>query len=473
MFRVVRPVSQTPAKEIVKEFLRFIGCIVSDHPVLEARQVSGTATNVESTVDLLFSSGKLPPESIESGNRRSIVVQTGTEAFTEAGRNGMAVFALLMGDIINQVWTDGYDQNGEIPAAMQRAQLHAIKDIFFRENLFGFFQCKRSFRIVNMIEVYGQRFHFGEDQGRIDASEENPVTRSYILAMVNAFERTYHDLGVIETPCVYTRYARVNIARKIHEVCSQISGLEISTSIPGTKALLSELDSIYDMDRTYMSTLFLAAAVCKSSPALYMSSSNYYRALLDMVDGVKDEFYSFAYYEYGRHLERVYSDWENAIIAYRKAAELDGLNYQAKFKAGCYEAQYRGNYTAAENLFQNLRKELLLRYSGDPLGNYSNLSLKELQYLYKIDIWLMILNREMGRTISALEYRNWARYDAVQYWENHCVRRVYGSESREWQELQKYHETSVPVRVLMQQVGLNPYWQEDANFREIEVEDAQ
>lgn len=237
-----------------------------------------------------------------------------------------------------------------------------------------------------MIEVYGPRFHFGEDQGRIDAREENSITRSYILSMLHAFAQTYQALSTIENPCVYAWYAKVNIARKIHEVCAQIRGLEISINIPDAKALLSELDSIYDMDRSYMSTLFLAAAVYKSSPALYMSSSNYYRALLDMVEGVKDEFYSFAYYEYGRHLERVYSDWENAIIAYKKATELDDLNYQAKFKTGCYEAQYRSNYSAATERFRNLREELLLRYSGDALGNYSNLSLKALQYFLNIFI---------------------------------------------------------------------------------------
>lgn len=466
LFRVVRTVNQTPAKEVIKEFLRFIGCIVSDYPVTGSQEedsITADTDSAESVVNILLGGAEISGSS-------GIVIRLDTEPLAEDTINKKDFYSGLIGEIIDRVWTDGSEKEGEAPADAHRAQLHRIKNIFFDRHLFGFFQCKRSFRIINMMEVYGPRFRFAEDQGCIDASEKNPVTRNYIKSMLDVFEKTYHALGRIANPCVYTRYAGVNIARKIHEVCAQTSGLEFSINVPHPKRLLSELDSIYDMDHSYMGTLFLAASVCKSSLSLYVSSSNYYRSLLDMVSNRTDEFYSFVYYEYGRHLERTYHDWDSAIIAYRKAIELDELNYQAGFKAGCYEVQSRGDYGAAICRFQNLRRKILLRYAGPQMNEYSNLSLKVLQYLYKIDSWLLILYREMNRAISADIYLDLARIDAIYYQRNDCVRMVYNSNDPQWKELQRYHRTSAPVRVMLQQVGLDAYWPELGLKYEIEAE---
>ena len=40
MFRVIRTADQTPAKEVLEEFLRFIGCMVNDNPITDWQNVA-------------------------------------------------------------------------------------------------------------------------------------------------------------------------------------------------------------------------------------------------------------------------------------------------------------------------------------------------------------------------------------------------------------------------------------------------
>lgn len=466
LFRIIRTVECGPEKEAVKEFLRFIGGMVSDHPALERdgnvkREIEG---NTEEAVDFFFldeqnegwESEPIVKEKTSAGPGRVFWVNVKKFRQEKEGQpekdRTPAGYPLLINAIIDAVWPE---KDAQENTKGKNAELKKVADVFFSENLFGFFQCKRSFRIINMVEVYGPRFQFGEEKRRIDVSDPGSLTTKYIENMLEHFGAAYEKLcdikASIGAPGVYVCYAKVNIARKIREVCSQLEGAseKMFQHVKKAETLLSELDDLYSRDKGYMGTLFLAAAVCKSDSALYLTSANYFRLLLDLIKGHSGAFYAFAYYEYGRQLERVFRDWDAAILFYRKAASLNPLNYQAIFKLGCYEA-HKGRYQEAVECFQDLHNMIVDTYaqSGRTDGSCKYLSLKTIQYLYKTDIWLWILNRELGYNISAEADRERALFDAGQYKKNECIHEIYGENSDAWKKLQEYHEQSLPVWIM-------------------------
>ena len=107
--------------------------------------------------------------------------------------------------------------------------------------------------------------------------------------------------------------------------------------------------------------------------------------------------------------------------------------------------------------FQELRQKILHSYSGQEIENNSNLPLRAILYLYKIDVLLSILNRTLGRNLSAKMYYNLAQLDARSYQANECLRMVYNSDDLQWKQLQEYHKTSTPVRLMLFHVGLDIY----------------
>ncbi|MCI8399272.1 MAG: hypothetical protein HFF90_07715 [Oscillibacter sp.] len=465
LFRIIRTVECAPEKEVIKEFLRFIGCMVSDHPVLDRDDTvkRKIEENREEAVDLYLldkeveecREGFIVKEMESAGNGWAFQVNIKKfrkERKQEFEEERVPVgYNLLIKEIIDAVWP----KNGQENIKGKNGELKTIADVFFTKNLFGLFQCKRSFRIINMVEVYGPRFRFGEEKRRIDVGNPENLTTKYINGMLERFGDAYKELCNIKNPGIYACYAKVNMARKIREVCSQLENAPktMFRDVVEAKMLLSELDDLYKLDPKYMGTLFLAAAVCKSDSALYLTSANYFRLLLDLIEGQSGAFYSFAYYEYGRQLERVFRDWDSAILFYKKAVSLNLLNYQAYFKLGCYEA-YKGRYQEAIECFQILHSIIINNYakSGKADISYKNLSLKIIQYLYKTDIWLWILNKDRGYNISADMDRQRAQFDAEQYKENECIREIYGDESDTWKELQEYHKQSLPVKIMKEVV---------------------
>lgn len=436
MFRVIRTADQTPAKEVLEEFLRFIGCMVNDNPITDWQGEQPAAAGTEN-IDILLRPAMGGQQAIAytlecppGGNGRVLWMDTDS-------LNTLEDYQALLQKIIAQAWGTGGEQK-------VLNQLQRICAIFFQYDLFGFFQCKHSFRIINMQEVYGPRLRFGVELRKIDADKSG-----FIADMYYSFLKTAQALDEIEDPCLYTRYARINIEHKIRGVCAQTSGLVQTASLVPAKELLRQAEELYSDYPDYDGTLLLASSICKSDSLLYLSASNYFRLLLETARPRENSFNSVANYEYGRYLERVYRDWDRAIRFYRKAAELNPRNYQAQFKLGCYEAQHRGDYISAIEVFQKLRGGIAKYYSGDEQLDYTKLPLKCIQYLYKTDIWLWILNRELQYTISAGLSLEQAHQDALEYQENRCLKQVYASEKAYWDRMQAYHKDSQPVQIML------------------------
>lgn len=437
MFRVIRTADQTPAKEVLEEFLRFIGCMVNDNPITDWQEEQPVAAGTENIFDILLCpvmDGQqaivCTHECLPGENRRALWMDT-----TSLER--LQDYQVLLQEVIARAWGTGGEQK-------VLNQLQRICDIFFQKNLFGFFQCKHSFRIINMLEVYGPRLQFGVEQRKIDADKSE-----FISDMYRSFLETAQALDEIEDPCLYTRYARINIEHKIRGVCAQTSGLAQTASLVPAKELLRQAEELYSDDPDYDGILLLASSICKSDSLLYLSASNYFRLLLETARSHENSFNSVANYEYGRYLERVYRDWDRAIQFYRKAVELNPKNYQAQFKLGCYEAQHRRDYISAIEVFQKLRGSIAKYYSGDEQLDYTKLPLRCIQYLYKTDIWLWILNRELQYTISAELSLEQAHQDALEYQENRCLKQVYASDKAYWGKLQEYHKDSQPVQIML------------------------
>ena len=68
LFRIIRKVEYAPEKEVIKEFLRFIGCMVSDHPVIDrddSTERGKLEENTEEAVDLYLLDEHESPDVVE------------------------------------------------------------------------------------------------------------------------------------------------------------------------------------------------------------------------------------------------------------------------------------------------------------------------------------------------------------------------------------------------------------------------
>ena len=161
MFRVIRTADQTPAKEVLEEFLRFIGCMVNDNPITDWQEEQPVAAGTENIFDILLCpvmDGQqaivCTHECLPGENRR--VLWTDTTSLER-----LQDYQVLLQEVIVRAWGTGGEQK-------VLNQLKRICDIFF--------QCKHSFRIINMLEVYGPRLQFGVEQRKIDADKSEFIS---------------------------------------------------------------------------------------------------------------------------------------------------------------------------------------------------------------------------------------------------------------------------------------------------------
>lgn len=456
--RLIRPVDEAPTKEVLKEFFRLIGCLCCDRPVHslveaknELRERNGAEIDIVLNIEPeFFYYEKLLSESVNENSLKIKKVRL-------ADRNSPTVFVNyeipdtgkkelyhdMIGKLISQIWGAAENEKDS-----QSKQLQEINDLYFKLDLLGFLQCKRAFRVVNMGEVL-----------EISLCRHSIPASDYIGKMLVAFNELYCGLSEIkerksEPVSVYVRYARVNIARKIRETFNILEklppvheGENQSVTYCSAAFLLSELGELYQQDNKYLGSLFLAAYVCQGEPSQELNASFYYRQLFEELSRKDQRSYSFAYYEYGRYIEKVEKNWDRAILYYKKAVELDSLGYRAWFKIACHEAK-SGNFIAAKEGFLKVIYIISDEFSGAKETTWENLSLRSIQYMFKAYMWLWKIAMADSNYSVAMVYLHQAKTVAGAYMRNECLERAYDADSSNWIDLKTYHESSEPVRLL-------------------------
>lgn len=346
----------------------------------------------------------------------------------------------LINNLIKHIW------HAEEEA---KEQLLEISRLYFKEHLLGYLQSKRALRMINI----GDALKLPLEQQTVPATE-------YIGKMLLTFDRFYQESVALQrAPRVsfYVRHASINTARKIREVfqllektptaARESNGNFPSVTYCSASFLFSELRELYDQEPRYPGTLLLAAHVCQSEPAQERNAGFYYQQMFEAIAEKDQRAYSFVYYEYGRYIERVEDDWDRAFRYYKRAQELDPLNYRACFKLACHEV--RGKHLADTLMdFSNIIRIIKWDFSGGKDVEWENLSLTCIQYLFKSYVWMWKICLDSGNYSQAQVCLHNAWKTAEAFQENACLHKAYSAGSNAWKELEDYHKTSGPVKLL-------------------------
>lgn len=354
----------------------------------------------------------------------------------------------LLEALIRTIWDDTVPEE-----SVQVEQLLKIESVFFEQHLPGFLQSKRMLETVGMDEAL-----------EIYMAPRKIESPSYIGYMLSAFDKLYHALDPYcggsgeETASVYAMYARINIARKIREVFRLLDKIPTVTDEDGNFTsitycsadfLLSELSKLYGQDPRYAGTLFLAARVCQDDPSRKLEAGSYYQQMLCRIAGSPRKTYSFLYYEYGLYAEKVNRKRDLAIQYYAKTKETDPLNYRARFELACHEARNQ-DLGAAEGSFKSVILIIGERFSGGARPEdipWENLSLRDIQYMFRTYVWLWKISLKRGRIGEAMACLDRAGYVIGKYKENALLGKIHDPDSMAWAALMEYHGESGPVRI--------------------------
>lgn len=466
--RLIRRVDDAPTLEVIREFFYLIGCLFCDRPMLSLREAEAELRkDIDTDIDIILNFNVFHWEySLPEGKdvlQRNQLIQTQEDQtvsflgdsnfilrnghrifvkFKPPKRKKMKFYRELINSLISHIW---YSEG------KTKKYLLKLSRLYFEDHLLGYLQSKRALRMMNM----GEALELTLEQQTIPAED-------YIGHMLLAFDRFYRDSVKLqqkpEVP-IYVRHASINTARKIREVFQLLekapaASRESNGSFPSVtycsaSFLFAELEKLHHQDPQYSGTLLLAAHVCQSEPSQERNAGFYYQQMFEVIAKKDQRAYSFVYYEYGRYIERMENNWNRAFRYYKRAWDLDPLNYRAYFKLACHEAK-ANRLAAALMSFDDIIQIIRRNFSGGETIVWENLSLTCIQYLFKSYIWMWKIYLAVGNYSRAQVYLRNAWEAAEAFQENACLQKIYGVGTNTWKELERYHKKSRPVNLLYQ-----------------------
>lgn len=429
-FRIIRGVEDNPVKEYIKNFLRLEGCLVVDVPCQTQGEmfsrISSTA-NEESLVDIVLKrDSTMSDREIKVIEVGANIVQVEYKVLPTTGKADW--WDDLLTKFVDCVWKD----------ELYHRQMKVVQEVYSKYKLFGYLVIKQGFAVRNMPEICGTIF--GDN---VDIQDKRVEYDTFIEEMTKAFQNAEGDLKKCHLDeygrIPYVKYTQINLQRKVREVYQALNDtgktLMSAHNIATKEELLDQLHLLYQADPKYLGTKFLAAIICSKSVNAPSMAEYYFKRLLSSVIGRQDSIHSFAFYEYGRYLEKMHfsgsdsvrSNWENAIPYYEAAVELNPFCYQAQFKIASYYVLLNKNDEAIvcfRKVIQTLMRDICN-------FNMDNLSLKGIQYLFKVSYVLKNLyNIDVGYTEMALE----------SYKRANSIFQVYDSDLQFYNSMREYHE---------------------------------
>ena len=185
--RILRTTQAADVKEMVKEFFRFIGCLVHDIPVQARIQDVAQILNepTKHDVDLILTTDYEPWLATLAANtqkrfpERKIIgmsfaldggaVQIDGKSLVLTGNLKQERIQSVIDRLIDSIWNDSADK-------VTAGSLRQINVLYHQYELFHYLQMKRTFRIANMNEVL-----------KLGANHYDIPYKPYINRMLRAF----------------------------------------------------------------------------------------------------------------------------------------------------------------------------------------------------------------------------------------------------------------------------------------------
>lgn len=490
--QIVHPFVSASEAEFLKEFFRFLGCLVYDRPLSQAQNVESISQSdaviflncpVESQYG--FSSGSICVYlsfEFSAQDSDSYVWKTieGNTLVSKEAHSKAALESQVLEHLISKIWKD---------FALDAKCIQKVRELYLANNLYPLLQYKRAFRVLRMGEAI---------DANIGISKIMP--ESVIVEMLRSFWCVYavlrskQHLSAQETlpegndedgRSVYGIYACVNAGRCLRQVClvlrylpddnldcdgekEGLSQEEARFTICDAQTLVEQLKFLLAKDKSFLTAYLLAASISKTSRDLEFAAREYYSYILAQTHP-SDIYYAFIQYELGNYHEKIGGNISAAVQYFKQALAQDDNCFQAQYKVSCYDAR-AGRYQEAEIGFMRVIKILFCGRDSDTAANWEQLSLKRTQYAFKSYIWLAKIAYNYYRsTAMVTEWISKAFQAAKMYQASWLLRRsvdfagepeqeessaqkpleaTLKSGTMKWAILQGYHRHSEPMHVL-------------------------
>lgn len=476
MIRLIHPFVNASEKEYIKEFLRFIGCFVINSPVDET-SIQGwnkglCPNNENNGIDIVLNYFGVDPHSAECGrqgtrriylyfwfgreNDEPSVCKLTPQPLNSWGDNENEFTFVKKADarqqalscLIDAIW------NGE-KQKTDRSNIHAIFRHYTHNHygkskesdLFYLLQARKSLRVLHIAEL-------------LDTTELTIPSREpskYIQQILTGLWEMYVKLE--ESTDIYGIFARINTACIIREITclvyenriDDLNRIQFADKHVFTVSnLMQQAMKLLDRSPQFISLYLLIASLCKESVTLDRAEESLYLQLFDHVPR-DQKGYSNIFYRLGQFYEKIHKDRERALRCYLHAYKADQHHYPALFKLGYFAAQ-EGCFNEADR-FMNLMIQSVYHDKDmeDPEGKYpqwNNLSLKDLQYVYKAYILRAKIAINSSREYSAKAFIGKACLAATKFEETNLVKTVADIDDEAFSDYSKYHRTSISVQTM-------------------------
>lgn len=458
VLRIIRPVERTAEYEYIKEFFRFIGCLVTDLTVDDALFVNWIEAlqpeKAFNSVDIVLNCKDDPylDHYKHYGIRRiycefnfndlcGVVADEPIAVPLPQFPNKQQLRQSILSAIIQKLWAD--DQDTE-------SQIQRIADIYLKNSngeMFYFLQAKRNLRVLTMGEVLKDR----------SAQVTKIAMLPYIKSMIAALWEAYCKLEFV--PGIYGAYAKNNVANKICEIAELLydtERIEINSItymgrpcvLPRIEQLLKNTQRLVETAPEYVSAYLLMANICKSHMWKTETEEWCYQKIWQSIAANRGD-HAFIWYRNGYFYEKRKKDLDRALECYQRAVQLNPDCYQARFKLGYYAAAQE-RFQEAETSLRKMIQSVFHGRSTDPdeNGTYSNwlsLSAKESQYVYKAYILLAKIALNKTQENALREYVGRACMAATRFTEATVIRQVSDMTEPEFTKYMEYHRFCTPV----------------------------
>ena len=380
--RIVYPIEYAAAKEYLEEYLKFIGCIVVEYPVLSKDE----------------NEWKLLP--IQDDRVFDVFLGYTQEAdpyHVDCAR--LNIRRTYMGESVKSK-SNFVIQHDDICNLFSQINDELFQKITY-DTMFYYLQARRNLEVLAMAEVLQIP----------EAHVDHVKGMDYIRSMANGFWEVYHS---VEDKCDYHSIcASLNAINMINDISDRLNmSVEQLFAIKIQEYSFAQIYSeIFKRVRILLSResptvvlYLLLADLSKNESARGFKEREYYCKAIQLIKESTKREYAFVWYKLGRYFER-----ENSIRkandCYQKALKADKRFYPATFKLAQQATQERQYLQAIEN-YNQLIDSVFYGKSTDPThtGQYPQwdiLSLKELQYVYKTYIQLARLFIHNRREYSA------------------------------------------------------------------------
>lgn len=469
ILRVIRPVERTAEYEYIKEFFRFIGCLVDDYAVDDtspANWINALIPEEKSKcVDVVMNCSEDPYlDRCKQLNIKRIyccfdfngmfgeITPTPLPTVPSKFDNKRNLRHYFLRELIKQIWDGNKHATAEI---MDIAQIYLDNSV---GEMFYFLQAKRNLRVLSMGEVLKER----------SAQVTNIALLPYVRDSLHAMWEAYCRLDSIDGS--YSTYTQVNVAHKIYEIVAKLYDTErprigairyngVVCAPPELDVLIQKLEDVVCTEPGFVSAYLLMANIFRESAWKADAEERCYCRLWQSVAQHSRD-YAFIWYRNAYFYEKRKKNLDKALEYYQNAVQLNPNCYQAWFKLGYYAAA-DNRFNQAESMLRKMIQSIFHGRSTDPDENgvYTNwlaLSPKESQYIYKAYILLAKIALNKNEEHAIKEYIGRACMAATIFEEATVVRQVSnfynpeGPYEESFEEFISYHRICTPVWAMWQ-----------------------